>query len=266
VDHANDDDQATQSPDTHHARGAGEASGAPAGRETDVRQANASIRVKQTVEHRAAVDADHRRYVIDHGYERIREIEEKVVTPAMRRIEAEDPERRLAGLENRLKGKERLAEKVLSHMKSNPELTCDQALAKVKDTIRYTFVYGEEHYTEGVRTDIARLEDRFELVDLRNTWPTEEYKGINSRWLVSGSQQIFEVQFHTQASFDAKQLTHIAYEKIRNPATPKGERDDLQSFQRKVSADIPVPRDVNEILNNPGGHYGNEDHVLRNRG
>ena len=235
-------------------------------RETDVGQANATIRVKQSVEHRATVDADHRRYAIDHGFERIREIEEKVVTPAMRRIEAQDPQRHLLGLDNRLKGKERLAEKVLNHMKSNPELACDQALAKVKDAIRYTFVYREEHYTEGIRADIARLERSFDLVDLRNTWRTEEYKGINSRWLVPGSHQLFEVQFHTQASFDATQFTHIAYEKIRSPDTSKGERDDLQSFQRKVFADIPVPQDVNEILNRRGGRDGSEDHVLRDRG
>ena len=51
-------------------------------------------------------------HAIDQGYARVREIEEKTVTPAMRRIEAEDPDRHLVGLEHRLKGRERIEEKV----------------------------------------------------------------------------------------------------------------------------------------------------------
>jgi hypothetical protein len=165
----------------------------------------------------------------------------------MKRIEAEDPGRRLAGLENSLKGKDRLAEKVTSHVKSNPELSYDQACAKVKDAIRYTFVYNDDHYTEGVQADTERLANRFERVDLRNLWPSAEYKGINTRWRVPESPQVFEVQFHTHASYEAKQFTHGAYEKIRDPSTSGEEREKLQEFQRKVSADIPVPPDVGDI-------------------
>ena len=90
----------------------------------------------------------------------------------------------------------------------------------VKDAIRYTFQYSEEHYTEGVYADVDRLKAAgFELVELRNSWGCEEYKGINSRWRVPENGQLFEVQFHTQISFEAKQLTHPAYERLRNPAT-----------------------------------------------
>jgi hypothetical protein len=216
--------------------------GAGQGPETD-----SVFRVERALEHRATVDAANRAYAIDQGYARVQEIEEKTVTPAMRRIEAEDPDRHLTGLEHRLKGKDRLAEKVASHMLANAELSPDQAFAKVKDAIRYTFTYSEDHYTEGVRADVGRMGERFELIDLRNSWPGEEYKGINSRWRVPENNQLFEVQFHTQASFEAKQLTHVAYEKIRDPATTKGEREKLQDFQRQVSADIPVPPDVNDI-------------------
>jgi hypothetical protein len=212
-----------------------------------VRQA----RVDQVVEHRANVDAAYRGYAIDQAYEKVREIERGTVTPAMKRIEAEDPERHLAGLENRLKGKDRLAEKVADHLKSNPDLSYDQACAKVKDAIRYTFVYRDDHYTGGVQADTERLADGFELVDLRNMWHAAEYKGINTRWRVPESRQIFEVQFHTHASFDAKQFTHGAYEKIRDPATPTDERDKLQEFQRQVTAEISVPQNVNDIRDYP---------------
>jgi hypothetical protein len=203
------------------------------------------------MEHRATVDARYRAYAIDQAYEKIRDIERGTVTPAMKRIEAEDPERHLAGLENSLKGKDRLAEKVADYVKSSPELSYDQACAKVKDAIRYTFVYSDNHYTEGVRADTERLANLFELIDLRNSWPAAEYKGINTRWRVPENSQIFEVQFHTHTSFEAKQFTHGAYEKIRDPATRRDERDKLQEFQRQVSADIPVPRDANDIQEYP---------------
>jgi hypothetical protein len=88
-------------------------------------------------------------------------------------------------------------------------------------------------------------------VDLRNTWAGEEYKGINSRWRVPESGQLFEVQFHTQSSFEAKQETHLAYEKIRDPATPKPEREELMAYQREVSARIHIPPGAPGIPNYP---------------
>ena len=71
-------------------------------------ETGSAVRVERALEHRATVEAVNRAYAIDQGYARVQEIEEKTVTPAMRRIEAEDPDRTLVGLENRLKGKDRL--------------------------------------------------------------------------------------------------------------------------------------------------------------
>ena len=79
-------------------------------------ETGSAVRVERALEHRTTVDAVNRAYAIDQGYARVQEIEEKTVTPAMRRIEAEDPDRRLVGLENRLKGKDRLSEKVTEAM------------------------------------------------------------------------------------------------------------------------------------------------------
>ncbi len=83
-----------------------------AGKDAGHGETGSAVRVERALEHRATVDAVNRAYAIDQGYARVQEIEEKTVTPAMRRIEAEDPDRRLVGLENRLKGKDRLTEKI----------------------------------------------------------------------------------------------------------------------------------------------------------
>jgi hypothetical protein len=58
---------------------------------------------------------------------------------------------------------------------------------------------------------------------------------------------LFEVQFHTQASFEAKQLSHAAYERIRNPQTSDAELLELEDFQRRVCGKIPIPPGATEI-------------------
>jgi hypothetical protein len=252
VDQADGADEPTRSADTPAANGASGVHGAPTTREADVGATDTSVRVSRALGYQAGVEAVNRRYAIDRGYERIREIEEKTVTPAMRRIEAEDPERQLSGLENRLKGKDRLTEKIANAMSEQPDLTCENAFALVKDAIRYTFEYTDDQYTEGVYADCQRLDQwGFERVDRRGTWDSENYKAVNSRWRVPGSGQVFEVQFHTQASLDAKEETHSAYEKLRDPGTPRDEQDRLAEYQRKVNSRVPPPPGAREIPDYP---------------
>jgi hypothetical protein len=202
-------------------------------------------------EYYARVDAVYRAYAIDQAYERVREIESGIVTPAMRQIEAEDPGRRLAGLEHSLKGKDRLTQKITEAVDERGH-TVDQAFAMVKDTIRYTFCYPEDQYAQGVHADCGRMESAgFERVDRRNLWAGEEYKGVNSRWRVPESGQLFEVQFHTQASLDAKEETHGAYEQIRTLPDDDAEVSRLHAYQREVTAKIPTPHGAPGIPDYP---------------
>lgn len=138
---------------------------------------------------------------VKEGCDRIAETEENIVTPALLRIEAADPERHLVGLEHRRKGQDRLMEKV-AHDVQYKGRTTEDALANLKDPIRYTFQYTDTRYVAGVNADIGRLKAAgFELVELRNSWGSADYKGINSRWRTPEDGQLFEVQFHTQVSF-----------------------------------------------------------------
>jgi hypothetical protein len=85
----------------------------------------------------------------------------------------------------------------------------------------------------------------------RNSWDSDQYKGINTQWHEPETGQRFEVQFHTWASFEAKQLSHAAYERIRNTRTPAAEVDQLEDFQRQVCAKIPIPSGSTEITYAP---------------
>jgi hypothetical protein len=188
---------------------------------------------------------------VEAACDRIAKRERETISPAMRRVESQDADRHLVGFDNRLKGRDRIKEKVCRRIKDfgrSPE----QAVSRVPDTIRYTFQYKEEHYAQGVATDVTRLKEQgFKLSRLWNAWSGEQYKGINSRWVEPDSGQRFEVQFHTRVSFEAKQLTHGAYERLRTRQPDKFEQMVLEAFQKKVAADVPVPRGATDIPDYP---------------
>ena len=78
---------------------------------------------------------------VERGCGQIREIAENIITPAMRAIESEDPDRHLIGLEHHLKGTERLKEKVATALEERPSSAeagavsgsgCDQIHAQLQ--------------------------------------------------------------------------------------------------------------------------------------
>jgi hypothetical protein len=176
---------------------------------------------------------------------------ERGITPAMRRIEAGLEHGRLVpDTENfALKSPDRFKEKLAKLITLEPDVAPGDLAAKIHDGIRYTFLFADPYYSDGVRTVENRLaEEGYALVWRKPSWSGEEYKGINSQWFDPDSGVLFEVQFHTPASWDAKQRTHDSYEKIANPATNLEDRPRLRAYQREVSASVPVPPGALEFL------------------
>jgi hypothetical protein len=175
----------------------------------------------------------------------------EVILPAMERVEAADPGRRLAGLEHMLKGEDRLNEKIADEMTAKPELTISKAVDTVVDSVRFTFTYSPQRYAEGTLSDVERLKaEGFELIKLKNLWTDDQYKGINSQWRRPETGLRFEVQFHTPESLGAKELTHGAYERIRSPAPPE-ERREMKAYQRQVNALLVTPPGTADIKDFP---------------
>jgi hypothetical protein len=171
------------------------------------------------------------------------------ISDTIKQAARENPHQgRLAGFEYRTKGRDRLMEKALESLEAQPGATPEEAIGHIPDAIRYTFCFSRDDYTEGFRDVKDRLESRdYEMYYSKNTWSDTDYKGINTRWMTPDGQR-FEVQFHTPESFHAKhEVTHQAYERIRDPRTTRTERDELHEFQREVSSWIPVPRRATEI-------------------
>jgi hypothetical protein len=183
--------------------------------------------------------------------DRITEREREKITPAMRAIESQDPDRHLIGFDNRLKDHDRIKEKVYDTVEERGH-SLEDAVSLVPDTIRYTFQYRETYYTQGVWADIGRLKEQgFELSRLWNAWSDDQYKGINSQWADPDTDQRFEVQFHTHISYEAKQLTHDAYERLRTHQADVFEELVLEAFQKKVAAEVPAPPGAADVPDYP---------------
>lgn len=182
----------------------------------------------------------------------IRDEGEQVVLPAMQRIEEADPHRRLAGLDHMIKGADRLKEKIASRLRYHADLSPRQAAAEVPDATRFTLEYSEARYTDSVLADVQRLKETgFELLKLKNLWSKEQYKGVNSQWRRPETGLRFEVQFHTAESREAKELTHGAYERLRDPLTSEAEGELLMTYQRRVNSFVRIPPRVSAIEDYP---------------
>jgi hypothetical protein len=183
---------------------------------------------------------------------------EPAVSGAVKEIESANERRGwLEGFRFRLKGPDRLEEKVASaYETSSPDATISEIVEQIPDAIRYTFCFSDRDYTTGYHDVKDRLEERgYHMYKSRNSWDEPEYKGINTRWVTPGGQR-FEVQFHTPESFHAKhEVTHEAYERIRDPRTSDTERRELSIFQQDVSSWIPVPDRVSSIADHSEEGY-----------
>jgi hypothetical protein len=184
---------------------------------------------------------------VEEACERVADRELGKISPAMLAVESLDTDRHLVGFDRRLKGHDRIKEKVYGMIKEL-DFSPEEAVSHVPDAVRFTLQYREARYTEGVWADIGRLKDQgFNLDKLKNSWSEEQYKGINSQWIEPDTGQRFEVQFHTRISFEAKELTHKAYERLRTQQADKFEELVLDAFQKKVTADVPVPPGAADI-------------------
>lgn len=152
----------------------------------------------------------------------------------------------LEGLKHRLKGEERLKEKIAESLRIAPAKTPGEVIREIPDVVRYTFCFASDNYAEGYRDVKERMQlNGYRIIYSKNHWRYDlEYKGTNTRW-VTPEGHLFEVQFHTPESYHAKQeITHESYERIRSRLIDRSERRELEAFQREVCSWISIPSDA----------------------
>jgi len=169
---------------------------------------------------------------------------ESGLTPAMRRIEEQLDHGELVAKTERyaLKSLDRFQEKLAKLIDRFPGTDPQDLAEGIHDGVRYTFIFDAAEYVDGITESSARLEEYgYDLVEMKPIWDSDEYKGTNSSWRDSSGRILFEVQWHTPESWDAKQKTHDAYEKIDRTTTSIEEVERLRDYQRAVCATVPVP-------------------------
>jgi hypothetical protein len=172
------------------------------------------------------------------------------LTPAIRRLAAQLEHGGLApGSEaESLKSADRLSAKLTRLIARHPDRTAEDLAAGLVDAVRYAFTFETERYTEGTWLVHRKLKSQgFELEARRNRWESPEYKGVWSRWRDPAHDLIFEVQFHTFASWDIVQGTHEAFRVITDPATPPAERARLRARQVAAARAARTPPGCAEI-------------------
>ena len=172
------------------------------------------------------------------------------LTPAMRRIEAQlDHGHLIEDTEKfALKDPDRFKEKFARLIERYPGADHRDLAASISDGIRYTLICDFDYYTAEVDAGHERLADAgYERIETKPSWDSDQYKGVNSQWREPSDGVMFEVQFHTEESWDAKQKTHDAYERIQEPGTSVEEVERLRDYQRSVSAQVRIPQGALDI-------------------
>ncbi|WP_086660874.1 ALF repeat-containing protein [Lentzea kentuckyensis] len=174
------------------------------------------------------------------------------ITPEMEKLAREMspkfPSARLEGLDYKLKSADSLKRKVVGMLGDEPDV--NKALLEVNDAVRYTMVLDEAKYADGVLEGIKKLEAAgFEKIEVKNAWlknlNENKYRGINTTWKFE--DQLFEFQFHTEKSLQAKTIEHPWYELRRVPGTTQLEIDHAIAQGELIFADVPFPDRAIEI-------------------
>ena len=169
---------------------------------------------------------------------------EPKITSDMQRIAGEN---KLAGLEFRKKTDESLARKIIADSQAE-NISLSKAASKINDALRYTTIFEPDTFTkEYLEMKQKLIAEGYQVVKVKNTWLIDgPYKGVNT--VIEKDNIIFEMQYHTQESFDLKNgPLHELYEKRRLSSTTKAERHKLDAEMVKLSKTLKVPKNIERV-------------------
>ena len=175
--------------------------------------------------------------------DKISRVEPKI-TSDMQRIAGNNT---LAGLEFRKKTADSLTRKIITDSQTE-NISLAEAASKINDALRYTTILNVDTFAKDYLSMKQRLiKEGFEIVKVKNTWLTDgPYKGVNT--VIKKYGISFEMQYHTQESFDLKNgPLHELYEKRRLPSTTKAEKYKLDNEMLELSKSLKVPKNIERV-------------------
>lgn len=164
-----------------------------------------------------------------------------------------------------LKGAKGLAGKIASDLKEqrdkhdedpvkNPAPDMSDVLGLAGDGLRFTICFDLDGFTKKVLDAMSFLEkQKYTAVAVKNTFVKKDaaYRGINTNWR-AGNGVKWELQFHTQESFDLKdKVTHKPYEAFRNLDSKvkdqNGTREYLGGWMKNQARKVGTPDNLEDI-------------------
>ncbi len=132
----------------------------------------------------------------------------------------------------------RFADMLRRHPDRSPELLA----SRVPGALSYAFVFGVDHYADGIMLVQDALEAQgFELQARKNSWSSATNRCVYTMWHDPLSELPFEVQFHTSASLEAQQMARSSANLINDPRIPPEDAANLRSDLASAWAALPSP-------------------------
>lgn len=169
---------------------------------------------------------------------------EPKITSDMQRIAGEN---KLAGLEFRKKTAESLARKITTDSQAE-NISLSKATSKINDALRYTTIFDPDTFAkEYLKMKQELIAEGYKIVKVKNTWLIDgPYKGVNT--VVEKDGINFEMQYHTQESFDLKNgPLHELYEKYRDTNISDQERIKLFKEMLNLSNELEIPKNIERV-------------------
>ena len=127
------------------------------------------------------------------------------------------------------------------------EVSAREVGPTINDVLRYTMIVDDEKYARVTTQMIdALIEDGNLVYKIHNYWDSDDYRGLNMSFQKPDGI-LFELQFHTPDSYDAKNETHELYEIIRSDYSSDEEKTEAFEARREREMAVPVPEGALDI-------------------
>ncbi|TCN53368.1 RelA/SpoT family protein [Rhodococcus sp. SMB37] len=155
---------------------------------------------------------------------------------------------RMHGLEFRMKSPASLARKLADRVKAAPFVDPERIVEKITDVVRYTAISRPEQVVATAASLVAQLSDRgWTIVVAEQSYlDGNQYKGLHML-ARHPDGLVAEFQFHTDASQQVKDDTHVDYERARDTGVPAAERAALIEKMTARWAQVPTPPGLAEL-------------------
>lgn len=155
------------------------------------------------------------------------------------------------GLEHSLKTKDSIKRKIETDSQEKG-ISIAEAAQGLKDAVRYTALSDDDNFVNAYNTIKKTLQDKgYEEVRCRNYF--DEYRKGNVKHksvqsvFKSPSDYIFELQFQTPSSQNAKDKKVPIYEERRKPNVPLSRQKELERMMEELAENVSTPKDIYSI-------------------